>query len=147
MNVPLTISPSLREGTDLPSPITRALAFGYHDGPTEGVLQVGQSGEVYRFTLSGELRGKGRDDTDLRVFALAPLPRDALEVLAAVLAPHFTPNWPLWVPVWRFPNKAAQEEVEQRIDDILQQAGPVKWHVTTEDLFGTLQAVTGVTQG
>ena len=133
MNAPLTLSPGLREGADYPSPVTRVLAFGYFDGPTEGVLQVGPDGEVYRFVMIDELPGQGADDTDLRSFALSPLAAESLDALVGVLAealsPSLPPNWSLWVPVWRFPSPAIQKDVESRVDHLLGPAGPAVWQV------------------
>jgi hypothetical protein len=119
----------------------RILVFGYYDGPTDGVIQLGESGPVFRFTMpdeEGQLSRGGR----VREFHLAPLPADALDRLAAVLAPHLTPQWPVWVPIWRFPTPDTQRAVEAQTDAILAKAGPVAWRVTTADYwaFQTFQA-------
>jgi hypothetical protein len=151
MNAPLTLPGGLREGTDVPSPFTHVLAFGYYDGPTEGVLRVGPSGEVYRFVMTDELPPQGADETDLRTFTLSPLPPDTLDTLLGVLvralAPTFEPGWALWVPVWRFDSPAIQQEVESRVDQLLAPAGPAAWEVTAENLLGTLRSVRRLAPG
>jgi hypothetical protein len=147
MNAPLTVGPGLREGNNYPSPVTRVLVLGYYDGPTEGVLQVGPSGEVYRFAMIEEIPGQGKNDTDLRSFALSPLPPDSLEAIAATLSPFIAPQWPLWVPVWHFPSPESQRDVEGRVDRVLELAGPVAWQVTTDDLFGMLRSAKRLTPG
>jgi hypothetical protein len=131
----------LRAGNDYPSPITRILALGYYDGPTEGVLQVGDQGRIYRFTLIEEFPGGGEEGTDLRLFGLSPLPPGALGELTTILSPYAEPKWPVWVPLWRFPSDSIRREVEERIDRVLALAGPVQWQVTASDLMGTLRTV------
>ncbi|HKI37454.1 MAG TPA: hypothetical protein VKA46_36705 [Gemmataceae bacterium] len=145
MNAPLTVNLGFREGSDYPSPVTRVLALGYYDGPTEGVLQVGPSGGVYRFAMTDEFPGEGTNDTDLRSFTLSPLPPGSLDalvdLLAKALALSLLPDWSVWVPVWRFPSSAIQKEVEGQVDGLLQLTGPPVWQVTTDDLFGMLRNV------
>jgi hypothetical protein len=132
---------SLRVGSNYPSPITRILALGYSDGPTEGVLQVGDQGEVYRFAVVDQFPGQGDEGTDLRLFGLFPLPPGALGELVTILAPHAEPRWPVWVPLWRFPSDSIRREVEERVDRVLALAGPVQWQITASDLMGRLRTV------
>jgi hypothetical protein len=71
------------------------------------------------------------------------LPPVTLDRLAAVLGEHITPAWPVWAPLWKFPNRATQELVERSTDVILEQAGEPTWRITTTDTmrFACLEAV------
>src|SRR5439155_11243997 len=125
---------TLHEGTNYPSPFTKALALGYYDGPTDGLVQGGEGGPVYRFHL---LAWDG-ETQDLRVFGLAPLPRDSLARLAGVCERYESPRWPVWVPGW-------QQGMEAEAEQILSQAGPVEWAVAAHDLLGQILVAKGVT--
>jgi hypothetical protein len=127
----------LHEGTHFPSPFTRVLALGYHDGPTNGLLKCGRGDQIYKFDRL--------DGDDVRIFALAPLPSPALEQLAEAYARYLTPHWPVWVPLWHFPTRADQEAMELLTDQVLQQAGPVEWVIATEDLLGESLAARSAT--
>jgi hypothetical protein len=126
------------EGRHLPSPVSRVLAFGYSDGPTDGVLQVGEAGPIYRFALTADQPDLGED---VRLFELASLPADTLDTLTTLLSPYARPHWPTWVPRWMFPGPQVQADVEARVEEVLRQAGPVAWRVATTDLLGVLDIV------
>src|SRR5262245_10767151 len=70
MNTPLPICPGLREGNNYPSPVTRVLALGYYDGPTNGVLQCGDGGPVCKFNLIEGPFSTEDGLWDMRVFAV-----------------------------------------------------------------------------
>jgi hypothetical protein len=134
---------SLHEGCNFHSPFTKILGLGYYDGPTNGVLQVGTSGQIYRFDLVDELHNP--EGLDLRLFVLAPLPSTALVRLEHAYAPYWTPQWPLWVPIWHFPNPADRQAVEKLTDEVLQQAAPAEWVIATQDLLGEISTAKAVT--
>jgi hypothetical protein len=124
-------SADLRRGVNDPSPVTRVLILGYQDGATDGVLQLGDGGPVYRFEMTGERHNP--DGCDERTFDLRPLPTGALDRLAGVLAPYHAPRWPVWAPIWTFPSDDARSAAEAAVDAILAEAGPAVWAVTTAD--------------
>src|SRR6266487_451287 len=97
---------ALHEGTDYRSPFTKVLALGYYDGPTNGVLQCGDGGQVYKFDLIEGPFSTEEGLWDMRVFALAPLPGSALARLAEGYSSFWAPRWPLWVPIWSFSDPA-----------------------------------------
>ena len=92
----------------------KVIAFGYFDGPAEGVLKL-DDGQVFRFVTVEEDQHQER-----RVCTLAALePRqfdDLVQVLGSALGP---PKWPLWVPLWHFADKDLQRVTEQSVDAIL----------------------------
>jgi hypothetical protein len=121
----------IRPGQNDPSGVRRILILGYYDGATEGVLELGPLGDVYQFRLVGELCNP--DGIDRRTFVLEPLPPDALERLACVIGAYIDPNWPAWVPIWRFPDEPTRLGVEAEVDVILAAAGSPAWQIETDD--------------
>lgn len=109
----------------------RILTFDYCDGPMAGVLET-QSGDVYRFEFVAEVPNP--DGLDRRTFVLRPMPADGFDRLVAIIAPHIPPNWPDWMPVWRFADAATRAAVEDQTDAILAEAGPHQWEVTADGL-------------
>ena len=135
---------TLHEGTHFPSPFSRVVALGYYDGPTNGLLECGAGGQVFKFDLLDEQANP--EGLEVRVFGLALLSPSALTQLAQAYARFFTPRWPVWVPVWQFPRREDQEAMERLTDQVLQQAGPVQWVVATAgDLLGEVIAARRVT--
>jgi hypothetical protein len=143
MGQPTSQTQRLHEGLNYPSPFTRVLGLGFYDGPTNGVLDVGEDGAVFKFDMVNELMNP--EGVDLRVFGLAPLPGTALVELADAYGRYQNPRWPLWVPIWRFPTLADQQEMEQVTDQVLQQAGPLQWVVAAYDLLQDIVAARPVT--
>jgi hypothetical protein len=124
-------------GANDPSPVLRVIAFGYYDGATDGVMDLG--GTEYRFDLADESHNP--DGCDERWYTLRPLPPGSVAQLVAVLSEYLEPRWPAWVPVWKFPTAAVQGEVERKVDAVLEQAGEPRWRVHTTDTVH-FQAVT-----
>jgi hypothetical protein len=147
MNAPLTIRPGLREGSNYPSPVTRVLALGYYDGPTDGVFQCGEGGPVYKFDLVEGPFSTEDGLWEMRVFSVASLPGSALARLTEAYSRFWPPHWPVWVPTWHFPDPADEQAMRRLTDEVLREAGPVEWVVATADLLGTIRAARPVTAG
>jgi hypothetical protein len=135
----------LHQGTRYPSPVVKVLALGWHDGPTDGILQCEPGGAVFKFDLLDEVRQWPTEEQDLRVFSLAPLPATAVGELEAAYAPYFPLRWPVCAPVWNFPTAADRTAIDRLTDQVLQQAGPVTWVVAACDLLGEILAARPVT--
>lgn len=129
-----------RTGVNAPSPVSRVIVFGYYDGVIDGVMRLGETGPVYQFEFVDETHTP--DGADLRRYELRPLPSDAFDQLTSAVGEHIPPNWPVWLPIWKFPTPQTQEAVEQRVDAILELAGEPLWQITTADTarFGTVTA-------
>lgn len=125
------------EGTDYPSPVTHVIGLGFYDGVTNGVLKTAD-GSVFAFDLIDEQYNP--DGLDRRTFDLAPLPATAFDALVGVLEPHFSPRWPCWVPMWKFPSEESRLAVEVQIDHVLAAVGAPAWRVTSDDLVNTVSA-------
>jgi hypothetical protein len=114
-------------------PVTRFLALGGYDGATDGVLQCGDGGSVYRFELPADVREDVAVTARERPFDLRPLPPDALDRLTAILSPHSPPRWPGWYFPWQFPSEDVERDVDARVAAVLAEAGPPVWRATTPD--------------
>src|SRR6266536_3812317 len=125
---------TLHEGQNYPSPFTKLLVLGYYDGPTDGVVQGGEDGSIYRY----EMLAWDGETQNLRIFGLAPLPPDVLGRLVAVYERYEPVRWPVWLPSWH-------EGLEEEDEPLLSQAGPVEWVVATHDLLGQILAAKAVT--
>jgi hypothetical protein len=137
--------PGFHEGTNYSSPVTRVLALGYYDGPTNGVLQCGEGGPVYKFDLLAGPFSTEDGLGDLRVFGLAPLPPQALDQLADAYQRYGPARWPLWVPIWHFPTAADEEAMNRLTDQMLLKAGSTEWVLATFDLMGEIRAARAIT--
>ena|SRR5215467_3760964 len=132
----------LHEGKNYRSPFTKVLALGYYDGPTNGLLQSGEAGPVYKFDVVDDLWISNGED--VRVFTLAPVPSNSLTELTNLYSQFLVPHWPFWVPPWSFPTKEIQQRMERATDDVLGRAGPVEWALAATDLLGTIHAARAV---
>ena len=84
-------------GQNRPADPPRMIVLGFYDGPTAGVVQFGERGPVFRFTMPDEDEQLS-SHADTRVYHFQPLPPDALDRMSAVISPHITPTWPDWFP-------------------------------------------------
>jgi hypothetical protein len=116
-----------------PTGARRALILGFQDGPLDGVLET-SAGDTYRFDVLSETHNP--DGQDRRSYLLKHLPSGTLDQCAQIIGEYIPPNWPTWLPIWRFPNATIEAQVAARIDAILEQAGPDEWEVTVGDPDG-----------
>jgi hypothetical protein len=139
MSETATTTPAFQEGLNDPSPIDRVIVFGWYDGPTNGVLQLGKDGPVYRFALLDE--GQLQDDTDHRAYGLYALPGEVWSRLVTAIAPYIAPRWPVWVPMWRFPSDEIRQAVERETAQVLASAGPLSWVIVGALGTGNVRAL------
>lgn len=118
-------------GDNTPSPVSRVIAFDFYDGPTDGVLQLGSNGPVYRF----EPAPAETQSPDTRRFLLRRLPNDTLNRIVDLLAPYHSPQWPCWCPIWIFPSQEIQRDVEEKLDRLLATSNDVEWELETPDWY------------
>jgi hypothetical protein len=110
---------------------TRAIVFGYYDGPTEGVIQFGERGPVFRFTMPNE-DDQLASENKTREYWLHPMPKDTLERITEVLVPYMPSHWPIWSPKWVFPSPKIEAEVDAKLEGILAEAGAAEWRIATD---------------
>lgn len=107
---------------------TRMIVLGYYDGPTDGLLQFGDGGPVFRFVVPDEEIQLSRNATQ-REYAFSAMPPDAFDRLEFILAEHLKPSNPGWYANWQFATPEIEREVESRVAAVLSEAGPVAWIV------------------
>jgi hypothetical protein len=91
---------------------TRAIILGYYDGPTNGAIQFGDRGPVFRFAMPNEDEQLASNQS-ARTYDLSPLPANALDRIVDAIHPHITPAWPHWFPAWRFPSQRIEDSVTE----------------------------------
>ncbi len=117
-------------GVNDPSPVRRILALGWQDGPTHGLLRLGESGPEYEFRTLEERSDP--DGADVRVCGLYPLPIGSFARLANALSKYQEPRIPIWSPIWNFPSQEIERDMNALVDEILAQGGQLMWVVATE---------------
>ena len=132
MTITTTALNTFVEGSNYPSPVTHVIGLGYYDGVTSGVLRAAD-GTVYAFDMIGEVTNSD-DAEDRRRFELKPLPSDSFDNIISALAPYHKPAWPVWVPLWTFPNAESQAAVDEVIRAELRRAGPPAWAIEATDI-------------
>jgi hypothetical protein len=114
-------------GHNDPSPFARVLVLGWYDGPEEGILQCADDGPVFRFsTLYSQFC---KDDRDVRVYGLFPLPKGSLAKVIEVLSKDAPPKWPTFTPIWQFPSEDDLKVANREVDSVLAESGPLQWIV------------------
>lgn len=114
--------------TDSASPFSVVVALGYYDGPTSGVAECAQCKLAYRFDMLDWDEGQ-----DIRIYSLAPLPPDSWDNLTKLLPDSLRPG-SVWVPNWIFESTAKETETQQKIDRILEGAGPIQLVIASDGL-------------
>jgi hypothetical protein len=109
------------------SPFDRAIVLGWYDGPTEGLVRCGACHRVYRFKMLDWVD----EDRGIRVYSLAPLPSDSMDLLVEALSPYRTPSWPMWAPLWKFPTEEDRIAVDRAVDDLMARAEAPEFVLTT----------------
>jgi hypothetical protein len=124
------------EGNHYPSPVAEIIGLGYYDGVTNGILRTSDK-SVYAFDMIGERQGAD-DAEDIRRFELKPLPLNAFELIVSSIAPYISPQWPCWIPIWKFPDEGSMTAVNSLIDEQLKRVGAIAWVIETTDLLGEI---------
>jgi len=105
----------------------RILGTQSFGGPTRGILQCGRCGAEYVFNLLDGTKGAGGDET--RILSLHPVPSGSIEDLAAICRGSLGPDWPVWVPQWKFAAADEQAAARRRMSAILDREGAPEWVV------------------
>ncbi len=110
----------------------KAIFLGWHDGPCEGVCALVRPAVEFYFELQDERYNP--DGLDDRLFRLKELPAGSVDSILASMTVLSPPDQPLWIPNWTFPDKIKQQEVENRLKEILSQ-GEATWiFIATRDM-------------
>ncbi len=84
-------------------------------------MRCGGCGREFRFKLIDSI-----EDQRVRIYGLSPIAEGSLADFAHAMARFQVPNWPNWVPLWRFPTEADRVEIEGRVERVEAGAGPVE---------------------
>lgn len=120
-------------GTTMTQPLgtpRRMILLGYYDGPTEGVIQF-ENGAVYWFVMPDEEAQLGRQWFP-RDYTFHSLPSEDFDRLEGSLAEYLDPNGYV---NWKFPTPELERVIEQRVANILAEAGPAAWLVKMPTLW------------
>lgn len=131
---------SLHEGVNPPSLVRRVVAWDWRDGPIEGLLQIGESGEVFYFRMLEEKPASG-DEDEIRVFGLYPVPSETLDHLTRTLGAYQQPRQPIWWVVWQFPSESITAQIDELVDSIKDNTGPLIWIIATTSSFDNIRAM------
>ena len=134
-----TIGLGLTEGINQPSPIRRVIAWDWHDGLVEGLLQVGDSGPTFKFSLLEE--SSDATENELKVYGLYAMPSESFSQVTELLSAYSRPNWPVWWAVWKFPSDEIRNSVEGRLNEITDLAGSLSWIIVGDLTNNSIRAM------
>lgn len=101
--------------------VSRLVALGYYDGPTEGVVELADGWGAYSFNMIA-----ADTERDLRAIKLATLPPTKFDELVRLLEEELGPaRWPIWVPMWEFRSDERRRVAEERVNAIYATAEPI----------------------
>ena len=90
----------------------RVIVTGYYDGPTEGIIDLGDDVGVFCFEEVAFDNGR-----QTRVSKLSRVPAEQLEsIIAALSSALGPPKWPLWMPMWQFEDENLRLKIEAELD-------------------------------
>jgi hypothetical protein len=84
------------------------------------------------------------EDLGIRVYRLAPLPADSMDLLIEALHPYTTPSWPMWAPLWKFPTEEDRSAVDRAVDELLARAEAPEFVMTTPGLLDEIGDVKSI---
>lgn len=119
----------------------RVLVTGYFDGPTEGIIDLGEPIGVFCFD---EMAFDAERET--RVSRLSAVPIDLFERIVDALSSVFgPPKWPFWIPLWQFEDENVKRKIESQLDALRARA-VVTLAVLTDDSLEKCLGVQGLDQ-
>jgi hypothetical protein len=101
---------------------SQVVVFDWYDGPRVGICALAHPRVEFFFTAVQEpLDG---DSSHTRVYQLSELPLGSVENAVAALRCLGEPRQPVWTPIWRFPNEAAEARVNHVLEKLRPAAHP-----------------------
>jgi hypothetical protein len=97
--------------------VKQLIVLDWHDGPREGVCEMLQPACSFYFKIIAEEMHKGGHTGAL--FSINELPIKTTAQIIATLADLNQPINQVWVPIWIFPNEAAQLDAEKSLEELL----------------------------
>ncbi len=118
--------------------VSRVAAWDWYDGPTEGLLQCEDSITTFYFRMLEE-RIADNDGDDVRIYGLYPSELELFNQFVAEVGAHHPPRWPVWWPIWRFPNEEIAAADDRLMQSVIEDAGKLQWIVATSDAFQSVR--------
>ena len=100
--------------------------------PREGICALQAPAAEFFFDLLDERVNE--DGLDDRLFRLSELPPGSMDKLLAALAVLGGPAHLVWVPMWKFPSQALQQQAERCVGLIRDSARPTALVISTRDM-------------
>lgn len=113
--------------------VGQGIVLDWYDGPREGFLCLNKPLSWWYYRLYAEARREEDPDDRLYLFALAP--DDVPQRLISALAELEPPKERVWVPMWHFSSKEAQQVAEQAVDALIAEIGDPVLLVRSVDLL------------
>jgi hypothetical protein len=96
----------------------RVLVTGYFDGPTAGIIDLGDEFGVFCFEEVAF-----DNDRQARVFRLSAVPSNLFQIIINALSSVFgPPKWPFWMPIWQFEDENVRCTIESQLDALCARA-------------------------
>jgi len=114
----------------VPSPFERIIALDWYDGLKAGLAACAAAKRAYAI----EFRSWDDEETR-RIYTLSPFAFADFERVVAVPSGSLgPPRWPMWLPVWRFHSRLAQETAERALATLAEKAQEPTFVILTEHL-------------
>jgi hypothetical protein len=107
--------------------LSRLIAFGYYDGPTEGVVELADNCGTFFFRLIWM-----DIELETRILRLTNAPANSVDRLTTMLSDLGYPHWPIWIPIWKFVSEDRRLMIESKVDAMFSD-GPTVAVVTCND--------------
>jgi len=96
------------------SPFGRAIAFGFFDGPTSGVVECSVCGRSHRYDLVA-----WDANQEWRAFMFEEVEAGVFARVVAICSQLGVPRWPVWVPLFTDVDDAQRAKIDRDIDQAL----------------------------
>src|SRR5687768_1561221 len=134
-------------GMGTASPLSKMVALGFDDGPTEGIVCCENCSSAYRFeTLAIDFDGRYDHPSwdrgeELRVFALTSLPPETFDRIVDWLSSIESPRWPVWAPGVGSPSSELARVIEAEVVPALAGSSGPRLLIAAANLLATIVAI------
>ncbi len=117
-------------GSNRPAQAHRVVVTDQYDGAVEALVQFRDGGTVYRLDMLSDHSARPR------TWTVRPMQADALDEFVRIVAQHIPPNWPVWIPTWKFPTEAILRSVTDQTQSIMDRVGEPCGTISSTDPYG-----------
>jgi hypothetical protein len=112
--------------------VQQAIILGWYDGPLEGLCALSHPQGCFYFTLVAEQRYS--EASGQRLFRIDELPLTTMEQFLHLLTPLGPVRTPVWLPLWYWPDRERQQQVEQVMEQLIAQRTVTPLIIETADM-------------